>query len=435
MYQNRIVILAAVLVLMCTLYSGDDGQENGNESYNDVNNPKYFTKIFEIDNRGERRYIFDNNKNNALNSNPSSFEVDIKSKIDIIFDREFIAINNISDYGITIEGALTSNNSSKKIEMPGYSEVGKNKVTAKKSFSDLGKVTELLAEMHIALALVRSTNNDGSNKKKVLNAIDSLNLKGTLEEILRINDNVLVFIAEKLFVESGNNTKPIKDLANEILAEINNVQRKLNIQNSDENLKDINTDKIIEELTILSRYGTELKNSSKYRELYDSLNTELKDTSFIISETGAKSGDTIIIKIKNDERVLEVKILVKEFGMKVVLKDSFLFVRRSDSDFLPMPGVSLCQILYNSREQDGFCRWLKPGVGINVSFPQEEDTLDKTNPIPKGGMPLSTGLVFSIFENSVYLSGGLDLTSEKRYLYWGIGFSFIDIYSKIMSKN
>ncbi|MEO0525939.1 MAG: hypothetical protein AAFZ89_01865 [Bacteroidota bacterium] len=130
---------------------------------------------------------------------------------------------------------------------------------------------------------------------------------------------------------------------------------------------------------------------------------------------------------------------IRNTKWEVKISDSFLLVNRinepsqsddnsiSPSNFKGAPGASL---LLTYRRDGGIrnklVNSLEPSFGINVSyvdFSTEDD------------VEVGAGLVLGLFNNKLFFTGGVNLNrtgrDETRPIYWGIGFSFTNLASKI----
>lgn len=214
----------------------------------------------------------------------------------------------------------------------------------------------------------------------------------------------------------------------------------------------------------------------------------LKDTDVLVSQTGAQNGDEILLTISNGidrpvlNRSLKVRIRVTEFGLVGHVVDSFLLIQRlgvSKSasasavqaaqqsaasggaattvatplpvNYTPAPGATLGWTYFQRRNTDNwdkFVRWIQPGFGINVSFPQFGSKVTSFSPstsstsgtgsttstpptatvtTSSNNIDIATGLVLSFFNSAVILTYGNNLTSDSPRAYWGIGFSFVKL--------
>jgi hypothetical protein len=318
----------------------------------------------------------------------------------------------------------------RNIEIPGYNIIGEKKSNSKLSFADFyeilssldSSIDDELTTDTLGLAnLIKKGgypngwNDTQKNRIKEIIAKHKEEIKQDINTILKMDDSILEFILTNLY-EDTNNVTPIKTLANNIL------------QIVDES-DDISIQTILDNLSKIVKYGYVLRKPDankipKYISLFEQLNT-IKDTSIFLSETGVKTGDSLLIKIKNDEREFDIKILIKEFGWKVDLTDSYLYVlRQGDSMYTPMQGVTLSRSYLprkGSKDWKDIIFCFTPGFGINVSFPQVG---------VDNNIQISTGLVLSLFDNAIFFTYGCDLTTAERKPYFGLGFSFVDMTKK-----
>ncbi|MEM0960918.1 MAG: hypothetical protein AAGK21_00085 [Bacteroidota bacterium] len=214
----------------------------------------------------------------------------------------------------------------------------------------------------------------------------------------------------------------------------------------------------------------------------------LVDTSVLVRQSDARPGDVIVLTIQNEARAgtvprsLVLRLTVREFGLVREVADSFLFLRRDgatiaeleedlgsgsvadldaslttprDVDFEPAPGVTLS---WTFRPRPGGpwytepFRFLQPGFGVNVSFPQfgklETDrTFTPGNPdegqdaqvvfsvVEDSTFDIAVGGLLTLFDGALIITGGFPLTSRGdgsgANEYWGVGFSFVNIAQRI----
>lgn len=135
------------------------------------------------------------------------------------------------------------------------------------------------------------------------------------------------------------------------------------------------------------------------------------------------------------------------FGFRVKVTDTLLFLKRlgvSEEDkknevdevnFGPSPGVTYGGT-YLSRGND-FLRFLRPGVGMNVSFMNWKDpafdlSTGQFAPGTKGSdVQVGLGVQFSLFNNILQFTYGANLHVEQDRQYWGIGISFVNLTTKV----
>jgi hypothetical protein len=204
----------------------------------------------------------------------------------------------------------------------------------------------------------------------------------------------------------------------------------------------------------------------------------LKDTSILVSQTGAEPGDVILLRITNGEgsldlnRSVTIALRVRSFGWNKSISDSALLMYRLSAsrsetarriaearetaraggiatsvetpdvvNFIPAPGVTL-GVTLSSRRDKKFLRAVQPGFGMNVSFPQFSSTTTRFVPVadaaptmsvdePEKQIDVSAGLVFSLFDNAVQFSYGKTLTASQKRDYFAVGFGFVKVIEKI----
>lgn len=225
-------------------------------------------------------------------------------------------------------------------------------------------------------------------------------------------------------------------------------------------------------------------------ELKEILLDGLRTTSIALSQTPVRVGQSLRVRVTNGNREsgdyeqYTLVLPVRSFGWNEGLSDSFLFVRRMGVDSLPAveaegsvttpkptnyqpaAGVTLAWT-YQPRPSHqhrnsglgflngSFLGWLRPGIGVNVSFPsfgsrtrafvsdtstvRVADTIvvveNRTLTVEEDANPvdIAVGAVVTLFSNQVQFSYGWNLTSgsgENRQ-YFAVGFSFVNIARRI----
>lgn len=206
----------------------------------------------------------------------------------------------------------------------------------------------------------------------------------------------------------------------------------------------------------------------------------LIDSDILLADTKLRPGDPLVITIANRSdarsapRILRVRIEVAEFGLLQGVDDSFIFLKRLGVDpnanqvmvnaakqvadttgaamsvetaqpvnYTPAPGATL---RWTWRPRNGFGRFLEPGWGVNVSFPNFGSTITEfsssspTDPastpsvtVRDGGGPvdITIGFVGSLFGGLVQATFGWDLTVSEKRQYFGLGFSFVQLGNTI----
>lgn len=207
---------------------------------------------------------------------------------------------------------------------------------------------------------------------------------------------------------------------------------------------------------------------------------ELKNTNLLLGTIGAEKGDRVNLIIENNARSNElprrlgVNLSVQEFGTVVKTTDSFfllkkfsdrkittttatdsMFTQTESAQFVPTAGASLSWTHYGRGK---FMRFVKPGFGINVSFPVsstkvtrfENSSLivegEETSSSPtvaiseesKSEIDIGAGVYFSLFDNQIQFTFGTVLTDGEKFkdrAYFGIGFSFVNFVRRISSDS
>ena len=164
---------------------------------------------------------------------------------------------------------------------------------------------------------------------------------------------------------------------------------------------------------------------------------------------GAHDADQIEIRVTNlqtQEAVVRI-LRPQAFGFRVAITDSLLFLKRLAVDeqdrqdgldavnFGPAPGVTYGGT-YLSRG-NGVLRFLKPGVGLTVSFMNWTDpAFDLTtgkfvSGTKSSDVNIGLGAQFSLFNNVLLFSLGMNLQAEQNREYFGIGVSFVNLGSRV----
>lgn len=187
-----------------------------------------------------------------------------------------------------------------------------------------------------------------------------------------------------------------------------------------------------------------------------------------LSSARAKDQDNLTLKVEARSSDVEgpgipalFEVTVKQFGAKVKVTDSFMFIKRlglTEGDtrpttapmpgrglkpvnFAPSPGVTL-GVNFFKRGNDSvskFLRGLAPGVGVNVSFMNFDDPgfdlatgrFTNTNGTD---VEVGAGIVGMLFNNKVQFTYGFNLNAEARRTYFGVGFSFVDTIKALANR-
>jgi hypothetical protein len=176
---------------------------------------------------------------------------------------------------------------------------------------------------------------------------------------------------------------------------------------------------------------------------------EVPDTFIYLPSLDINNYDAIMIRVTNvqTQEAIERYLTPRPFGFRVNTSDSLLFVRRrgvtseeesegiEDFNFGPTPGVTYGGI-YLPRK-NGFLRFLRPGVGINLSFMDWDDsTFDPaTGQFATGtdsnDIEIGLGVQVSLFSNILQLSYGWNLQAEQDRQYFGVGVSFVNLANRL----
>ena len=144
------------------------------------------------------------------------------------------------------------------------------------------------------------------------------------------------------------------------------------------------------------------------------------------------------------------EVAVKKYGVKRVLEDSFLFLRRlglqasatelgpKEVNFAPAPGVTFGVSFHKRGEQRGdkFLRALSPGIGVNVSFMNFDDpafdlAANKFVNTTGTNIDVGAGIVAMLFDNNIQFVYGWNLNATQKRRYFGVGFSFVKIATTV----
>ncbi len=487
-YKIVKIIIVTIIIINSQVLSQDYNLDTTNtyiDDLIDIYHPKSFIRMYESFGKGEINKILIQSVENIPH------EVDIDSRIEIEFDRSWIILHRTNfEADISIEGQIKGKNEIRKFEIPGYSMVGTQSTSASASLRSYIEMFGLLNEIHytynkfyenystIILTLKYKNEiknidkgeleqfnglrtdiiNQKQRIKSVLEKINSDSKKTMLKFLIRnLRDITSVMDADALVSDSktivdsiipslikidisrNNYQDTLIPLLSSFIKSLNRldmigaefrqdeITQKINqldyeISSSTDSLKMRDKNK----LTIMKE-----SLSKKYLErVYTDLLGSLRNTNFLVSETGAREGDEIWITIRNGDssvyRSMTIRLIVKEFGLIKKVNDSFFLLKQTaigTPNFTPAPGVSLT---WTSHPRDHKGGWfLQPGFGINISFPHFSNS---------SSIDVAAGGILSAFDNAVALTVGFCLTSgelasERSYV--GLGFSFLNIAQKI----
>jgi hypothetical protein len=215
--------------------------------------------------------------------------------------------------------------------------------------------------------------------------------------------------------------------------------------------------------------------NTRDQELSKRLLSELKETEISLDKINARVGDKITIEIQTKThqadlpRTLIIELQVKELGLINKISDSFLLIKplipqEADTNnvgetyidskqFTATAGVSYFWNYYARDSNNGWsdiARFLKPGFGINVSFPTYQPKIARYEVDEVSGsrqlvveeteysFMVSFGIVGSLFDNALQFTYGLNLSVGDTWAeraYFGIGFSFVNLGRRITSTS
>lgn len=409
--MKKVLILMSFLVSICRIIVYGSEVE-------DYQNPMNFIIVKEITSNkmfsNKEKVIYGNNKdeNNKKELKPFTLDVDISSTIVISFDREYLKENNVP-LKISISGIIGGNDNRRKMEIPGYNIIGENTMYAENSINESMKLLEYILEEHKKIRFVDKNGeiDEKSKKEDIQRIIQNINLNYL--NYLMSDEKIKKILNDNL--NDSLNKKTVTDVIKKYITDVKNIENK-------ENMKKSELETIENDLTDLARIGNELENEKIYKKIISSIYLEkldLKDSTIILSESGILTGETFKLTIKNNDRELNLKFRVKDYGWHSSITDSYLFMKQKDSNNIikPVAGVTLNSIY---RPRNKLYEWIYPGLGVNVSFP-----LDDNN-----NVQITTGGIVTLFNNSIIFTCGYNLYEEKPYI--GVGFSFVDTASKML---
>jgi len=96
------------------------------------------------------------------------------------------------------------------------------------------------------------------------------------------------------------------------------------------------------------------------------------------------------------------------------------------SNYKPVPGVSLLTS-FAGNEKGDFWNILYPSIGVNLSYLDFYSNKD---------VEIGLGLIAGLFNNKLFFNIGYNLqASKKKSLYWGVGFSFVNLLNTFVKPN
>lgn len=458
-------------------------------------------------------------------------EIDVGSKILIEFDRNWMLnFGSHLDVALGIHGEVKGATEVRAIEIPGYSMIGKELETATARIRSAQSLVRLLGEVGRALPSLYGVSQKlaeaqtPDEARRVLADIrrELIAKKHVIDVVLaRLADPTAEDVTEGIARVVGRDAQVLRELAKGAAARITAIT--LNDLSNDDKRDEAQRDLLavetflsaftgvrLPEADFVGYYRTIIRDSSAaharlatahpdslpefYRnvryareQIREAASTQvalsrfflssLKDTDVLVSLTGAKPGEDVILTFTNQpddkvrQRSLTMRLQVRRFGLVQRTTDAlFLLKRRGVSSaaagrrvdrarqlvvdsggvqtvltpervqFAPAGGATFGWVYYARRSS--LLRFLKPGAGVNVSFPRFADKTTTITATGAGQQPvvdaklsdqidIGTGLVFSLFDNAIQATYGVNLTSRAPRSYWGLGFSFVGIAEKL----
>lgn len=209
---------------------------------------------------------------------------------------------------------------------------------------------------------------------------------------------------------------------------------------------------------------SDLQNNGHYEKLTDSiafkageiLYQNLNYATVNLLNEGGQEGDYLylyVVLVKKEIRNEKVQVIkeflpigsyeLKDTKWNIGVLDSFTLIHRlnepssdttgvSPSNFKGSPGVSLLFTRRNDGDYDKnkFWNFLEPSIGVNVSY--VDFSVDDD-------VEIGSGLVLGLFNNKILFTGGINLNNtgsgESNPFYFGIGFSFANLASKLLKDK
>jgi hypothetical protein len=451
----------------------------------DWNHPKLFLRITELDRKNAGHWVLYSDYAPGDVHKRSFYEktnaaVDINSRMLLEFDRDWLRREGTKvDIALSITAQVKGATEVRNIEVPGYSMVGEGKKTSVARIRSASELLTLISELD-ALSGVRSA-------VQTLRAHSDSAAQADLLRIIRLNyvvfDNVLSRLADSaqrgVVVGLGFIAKRDPD----VLMERAGAARKvLAIIRDSVAPRAADAPRLQEFLSVIDPLlclASDLQNedfkANSMKDLTDFYLRSLKDSDLLVSLTGAKPGEDIVVTFTNNggdidkERSFSIRIRVRRFGLVQSVTDGTFLVKRRHIEeslakgrrdsvvalvrtdgaqreltlqdrvqFDPAGGTTMGWV-FNSR--DPILDFFRPGIGVNVSFAKftetktvfsaKPDTTVEQTSSRSDRIDILAGLTLSLFDNSVQATYGWALTANKPRSYWGIGFSFIQIAEKI----
>lgn len=461
----------------------------------DWNHPKLFLSIYEAERGGRRRSVLSGTDETTFSCpsptvcEPASqqrshyeslnAEVDLNSRLVITFHRDWIRKEGTRlDIELGITAVVKGANEVRAIEVPSFSVVGKDEEKATARIRSANAILMMIRELQGA-SLTADTN-------LVTRLTSGTSSRDSMEFANRFRDNASAYksVLERLGQDSlFSAVRGVSILINRdptVLVERSREAFGIltdTTNGSELTLAEIR--RVARVLDPLLRLAGELSRTERADSLRNQLTEyflrSLPDTDLLISQTGAKPGEDIVITITNSpgvgerERRLLVRLRVRQFGLLREVKDGTLLLKRigvsvsrnkamlasaSDSvlttgkatslvlqdrvQFAPAGGTTLGWTVHS---RNALVDFLRPGAGVNVSFTKfsetsialsrnADSTLQRTDAV-SDRIDIAAGLIVSLFDGALQATYGANLTAGKPRSYWGLGFSFVEIAQKL----
>ncbi len=430
----------------------------------DIYHPKYFMMMSEYANDGDYiapkqdilyHKIINNVRTPIIKSNPV---VDKNSRILIKFDRDWIenSIRSSSkanfEADILITAKIISKDESREIEVPGYTEFGKVKKTSTAKISNYWEIKAIFQQLQetylsyfykdvsqiSSMDIIDIVNNQ-SKITVLLEKITSPTYQHVLKVLCRNLSLIDKYVDPDLIVDYANciENKWLQELKQNMQDPSKAIKYYKYIQTNLEFLSDILPDDLYKEgiysnSDSISLTETQKKISRFEYNIEQDLRGGLRETDIFLSPTGVQPGEKVEITIQNgigddvSNRKMIILLEVEDFGWRARFSDSFILMDRDKSPdgtvATKFEFASGTTFGWRLRSRNGFLNLIRPGIGINATFPEfNSDDLD-----------LAVGPVFSLFDNKLQINAGWVLPLDsKPTTYWGFGLSFVNLFNSV----
>lgn len=464
---------------------------------NDIRDPRAFVLIWETDFKRRILPLLTNSASTAdaiAVSEVLDAEVDIRSRINIEFNEALIRAHAASfDANLTITAQLKSATTVRDIKVDGYSSVEEGTTQPAVRLRSASELLPVLRNLRTALQRrVKVSRGVTLTLGDVFRPSAAQPTQQDLEDLRDSLDTEDVVIRAALTKIVDPSNRPVLDALTRLLekdsatlvAQARQGMAALDFVAADRaNHKDSHYSAVkplyVAMVNLIPLAEIEESTAIGY------MLGALKSGGILVSQTGAQVGDQITLTIKNGSdtdpagvRRKSFQYRVGRFGWNDSISDSALLIYRlgigvGDNaaavaagksaaratgqpvtvespdrlNYSPAPGITRGLTLA-VRRSDSFggkvLRFLEPGVGVNVSFPQFSSTVTHITPAATGEpvvtvdtskrpIDISVGPVVSLWDNAVQFTYGWNLNADSRRTYIGIGFGFVKVLEKIKS--